>query len=374
MSEPTKNTRVKDEVHSHDNSQWGFSNEMNQFVTKLQDKFPTIRITSGKRDGNQHSHHHTGNAVDIGVNRSTDTDAMKMYDWLMNTEEGLGLMSEYGLGIIDETDPEMMKKTGATGPHFHIGPDSKFSKVTNERYLQFDSYYTYEGRKDAKYKKVAVTEKDRFGKEKVVNKWKINLGDETNNEYIDIVDPTGHRGETLDKNATEVKVVPPPVHAYYSKHPGTNYTNTYGEHTDSDLNLDHYAPGSGTGFQIGTPEFNFIQDVIKENERLKAKDEKTKESDARKRLEEQRKLKEAQEKQRKDFILDAVSSLKPYESEGAGRQPRSVDMPPPATPQVSLQSYSQLPNLPGISRMPQFIEGENPKFEEGGDYSQLFKR
>ena len=27
-------------------------------------------------------------------------------------------------GILDETTPQMMSKTGATGKHFHIGPDS----------------------------------------------------------------------------------------------------------------------------------------------------------------------------------------------------------------------------------------------------------
>ena len=26
-------------------------------------------------------------------------------------------------GILDETTPQMMAKTGATGKHFHIGPD-----------------------------------------------------------------------------------------------------------------------------------------------------------------------------------------------------------------------------------------------------------
>lgn len=32
-------------------------------------------------------------------------------------------MRDRKLGIIDETTPEVMSKTGATGAHWHIGPD-----------------------------------------------------------------------------------------------------------------------------------------------------------------------------------------------------------------------------------------------------------
>lgn len=352
MSEPTKNTRVKDEVHAHDNAKWGFSDDMNQFVTEVQKKFPGIRITSGKRSGDGDSHHHTGNAVDIGVSRSTDTDAVKMYNWLMNTEEGLSLMSEHGLGVIDETDPSMLAKTGGTGPHFHIGKDSKFSAQTNERYLQFDSYYTYSGREGAKYRKDAD------------GNWMINLGDQTKNEYVKIEDPTGERTNLLNKQAVENKVVPPPVKSFYEKNPGYDYGNSYSG-GDSDLNLDIYAPEGNTGFQIGTPEFNFIQDVMKENKQLKEEKKKSEESDARKVLEEKKKLKALEEKQRQEFIIDAISSIKPYESPNprsqSSGQPLNVD-----SPTVDFQSQYQLPSLPGMSKMPQFIEGENPKFEEGG--------
>ena len=31
--------------------------------------------------------------------------------------------SKKGLGVLDETSPSMMARTGATGKHFHIGPD-----------------------------------------------------------------------------------------------------------------------------------------------------------------------------------------------------------------------------------------------------------
>jgi hypothetical protein len=35
----------------------------------------------------------------------------------------LTYMKEHSLGILDERSKEMQVKTGATGPHFHIGPD-----------------------------------------------------------------------------------------------------------------------------------------------------------------------------------------------------------------------------------------------------------
>ena len=32
-------------------------------------------------------------------------------------------MREHKIGIIDETRPEALAKTGGTGPHWHVGPD-----------------------------------------------------------------------------------------------------------------------------------------------------------------------------------------------------------------------------------------------------------
>ena len=32
-------------------------------------------------------------------------------------------MNEHGLGILDERSKDVQIKTGATGEHFHIGPD-----------------------------------------------------------------------------------------------------------------------------------------------------------------------------------------------------------------------------------------------------------
>lgn len=106
------------------------SPEVKSFAQKLADKFPDdLLVTDGKRSskanyGATHSHHHHGNAIDIRPNS-------KVYNFLMNTEEGLEWLTEAGLGVYDETDPRNMKV--ATGAHFHIGKDSKFSSEAKSR-------------------------------------------------------------------------------------------------------------------------------------------------------------------------------------------------------------------------------------------------
>ena len=106
------------------------SPEVKSFAQKLADKFPEdLLVTDGKRSskasyGATHSHHHHGNAIDIRPNS-------KVYNFLMNTEEGLSWLTEAGLGVYDETDPRNMKV--ATGAHFHIGKDTKFVAEAKSR-------------------------------------------------------------------------------------------------------------------------------------------------------------------------------------------------------------------------------------------------
>lgn len=101
----------------------GLAPNMQGFAQKLYEKFPSVVYTSGKRDASQkvgtnykHSHHNTGNALDIsGQNK-------EVFTYLTKDPEGQALMQQYGYELIDETDPETMKRTGATGPHYHIEP------------------------------------------------------------------------------------------------------------------------------------------------------------------------------------------------------------------------------------------------------------
>lgn len=103
-----------------------------------------IKITSGYRgadgfrggktkSGKQSNHNKTDEhghpmAYDIQplVNGKVDKSASafaNLRQLLNNNAEVKAWFQQRDWGILDETTPEMMRKTGATGAHFHIGPD-----------------------------------------------------------------------------------------------------------------------------------------------------------------------------------------------------------------------------------------------------------
>jgi peptidase M15 len=92
-----------------------------------------IRVTSGKRSAGSagkagsKSHHIHGNAADIVPGEGETFESIKRK--MQNSEKIKRFFYENGLGIIDETDPNTMKKTGATGKHFHVGPDQLATKT-----------------------------------------------------------------------------------------------------------------------------------------------------------------------------------------------------------------------------------------------------
>lgn len=92
------------------------------------------RFTSGKRTPEQkvgHAHatskHNEGKAIDIAAD-------YEMFNILYNTPDGLGLLNRYNLGVLDETSKAAMNKTGATGPHYHIGVDPALVNRASQRY------------------------------------------------------------------------------------------------------------------------------------------------------------------------------------------------------------------------------------------------
>lgn len=117
------------------------SPNMKAFVLEYEEKRGKVfKITSGKRDAedkvgknHEHSKHNTGDALDFSATNIDD------YNFLVNTKDGLALMHKYGLGVLDETDPEMIKKTGATGAHFHVGTDPGLVQKTKKRFETFDT-------------------------------------------------------------------------------------------------------------------------------------------------------------------------------------------------------------------------------------------
>lgn len=344
MGDDKGKVRKKEEDHAHDNSEWDLSEDLNKFLHIIQEKFPGIRITSGRRGGNPDSHHHKGNAIDIGVLKDTDKDALRMYNWLKNDPEGARLLAESGLGVLDETDPTILKKTGGSAQHFHIGKDTKYVKEAQDRYKQFDSYYTYSGREGAKYKKQD-------------GKWLINLGEQTKNQFTPIQDPDGSRTKTLDQNATNTIIRPNKESSYYEKQLAgevekyINPSSNGGSGSNSVVYNEDYE-----GFELQDPMFNFLVDVAKESTKEELAEKKKEESSARKRLE----MAVKEKAQKRKRLLDAIASNKPHETKP--RSHKSQQMPTEEVQDIKLQSQYKLPSLPSISNMPQFIEGEYPKF------------
>lgn len=85
-----------------------------------------FRVTSGVRPGaktkqGKISYHALGQAIDITPIKGETYADLKQK--IKNSPEFVKWMQEHGYGIFDETTPEVMKKTGATGPHWHIGKD-----------------------------------------------------------------------------------------------------------------------------------------------------------------------------------------------------------------------------------------------------------
>ena len=116
------------------NYQDGLNKDTSEFLTELQKKFPNTRVTSGFRKGattkqGKASRHASGHAIDVEPTK-------EMYDYLWNTKDGIALLNKYKLGILDETSEAVMKKTGATGKHYHIGGDSTLVPKAQQRYKE----------------------------------------------------------------------------------------------------------------------------------------------------------------------------------------------------------------------------------------------
>lgn len=112
----------KIEFASNDLNVGNMSDLLNLFVQEGID----VRVTSGVRKGaktksGRTSYHSSGDAIDIvPINGETFESLLSK---IKGSKKIVGYMKEHGLGLIDETTPEMMRKTGATGAHFHIGKD-----------------------------------------------------------------------------------------------------------------------------------------------------------------------------------------------------------------------------------------------------------
>lgn len=111
-----------------DNSKKYNLGNMQHIVDAFENAGISIRITSGVRPGamtksGHRSHHSLGNAIDITPNFAQGETWDSMRRKLKDSQLLGQYLRDHKIGIIDETTPEVMQKTGATGAHWHIGPD-----------------------------------------------------------------------------------------------------------------------------------------------------------------------------------------------------------------------------------------------------------
>lgn len=279
--------RVKDEHSESNHMVEGLSDNMKGFYTELTKIFPEIRVTSGLREDDHDSHHHTGDALDIGKEH---TD---VYDYLYNNQEGLALMNKYGLGILDETNPTTMQKTGATGPHFHIGKDSGLYKTTQTRYTQYD---------------VAQPMQSWYSQ----------------NLNYDYSKPA--EGQSVN-------------------------TNLYGNHNpETGIVLEGTATEGKTGatFRLVVPTAQvastFIGELDKEQEKEDYKVEKEKESQYRQALAQKQK----EEQAKIDAVFSTMNKIHNRDEDSLTRKASETDYGITPVPQQGLEVQRNLPTLPSI--------------------------
>lgn len=100
--------------------------EMQGLLDAFADAGISLRITSGTRpgattkQGNQ-SWHSQGRALDITPVAGQTFEDLKRQ--IRNAPELINYMRSHGYGIFDETSSATQQQTGATGSHWHIGPD-----------------------------------------------------------------------------------------------------------------------------------------------------------------------------------------------------------------------------------------------------------
>lgn len=135
----------------------GLDNDLIGFYDELYKLYPNINITSGRRYGNgvgklgSKSRHNVGQAMDIAHDPEIGE--------FLKSNSGKMLLSKYNLGFLDESDPNTMAKTGATGKHFHIGKDSTLvgkninTTIEPNDYFQseFDNYMSQVGGNNVRY-------------------------------------------------------------------------------------------------------------------------------------------------------------------------------------------------------------------------------
>lgn len=146
IPEPNKPTVSNDLEYSDTSSENYLEDDTEEYdISKsIEDLFKDagidIEITSSYRPGattksgrtSWHSvkdKYGNSRAYDI---KPTNGDFQALKNAMINNPLIRYYFSKKGLGVLDETTPDMMARTGATGKHFHIGPDKLAIQTWNE--------------------------------------------------------------------------------------------------------------------------------------------------------------------------------------------------------------------------------------------------
>ena len=105
-----------------------------------------IKVTSSFRPGSITKSGHKSNhsiktqwghsaAVDIVP---ADRDFEKLKKQIYSNPRVVAWLINHKVGVLEETTKDIMSKTGATGPHFHVGPDSWAIRMSS-KYINYDT-------------------------------------------------------------------------------------------------------------------------------------------------------------------------------------------------------------------------------------------
>ena len=110
------------------------------FKDLLKEEGIQVRVTSEYRSGNSKSWHSKkdehGNSKAIDI-VPLDGDFDNLRNQIYSNPRIVNWLKTHRIGILEEITPDVMSKTGATGMHFHVGPD-KWALRMSSMYINYD--------------------------------------------------------------------------------------------------------------------------------------------------------------------------------------------------------------------------------------------
>jgi hypothetical protein len=163
----------------------GLHPDLQGFKMDLMKLYPNARITSEVRPGaktkqGKPSRHATGEAIDIAYHPD-------VLNFLWNTTEGTSLLSKYDLGLLDESTPEMLQKTGGTGAHLHVGKDTTIPSGRNRHIELMQAQLKKINEDNAKKEQQSVVSTPQSTEQVKTDEQteaQIQQNDESQNEYL----------------------------------------------------------------------------------------------------------------------------------------------------------------------------------------------